>query len=77
MEDNKIYALIAVIVVILIFTVLIFSSNNITEAVVSKDALGDGWYEDGEERFFEERMLGLRNILVLLTGLITTFTLLF
>lgn len=59
MEDNKLYAIIAILVIILIFIVLLLSSSDINGAVVSDKVLDNGWYEDGEERFFDSRLLGL------------------
>lgn len=59
MEDNRLYTIISVLVVVLIFVVIIFSSSETKEAVVSDEVLDEGWYEDGEERFFDSRFFGL------------------
>ena len=59
MEDNKLYAIIAILIIILIFVILLLSSSDINGAVVSDTVLDNGWYEDGEERFFDSRLLGL------------------
>lgn len=59
MEENKLYAIIAILVTILIVVVLIISSSDMKEAVVSCDVLANGWYEDVDERFFDSRLFGL------------------
>lgn len=59
MEDNRVYAIIAILILILIFVVFIFTSGDIKEAVVSEEVLSQGWYEDVEERFNDSNLFGL------------------
>jgi len=58
-NENVIYVLIAVFIVLLIFTTVILSSNDIYEAYVDDIILGKNWYEDVNGRYSDNRYLGL------------------
>jgi hypothetical protein len=58
-RENTIYILISIFVIILIFSTVIFTSNDIYEAYIDDSIIGDNWYEDVSGRYFDERSFGL------------------
>ena len=57
-RDKKIYAIISVFIVILIFITFLVSSNELFQAYVNDKVLTNGWNEDGKG-YYESRLLGL------------------
>ena len=57
-RDNKFYALIAVLIIILIFITVIISSNELFQSYVDDDVLTNGWYENNKSHQ-ETGFLGL------------------
>ena len=57
--DNKIYTIIAIIIIIIIILTIILSTNQLTEAKIKEEFLGDIWSEDISESQGGSRNLGL------------------
>jgi len=55
--DNRIYALIAFFILIVIILAFIFSSNQLIHAYIPNKYLSDGWAEDIEERVSDSQLL--------------------
>jgi len=58
-RENRIYVILAVIILIVILVAVTLGSNKITEAYVSDKALENGWFEDFNERYIDSQFLGL------------------
>jgi hypothetical protein len=58
-SDNKIYAIIAVIIIVIIILTVFFSSNQLNEAIIKNQFLGDEWIEDIKDRDGGSRHFGL------------------
>jgi len=57
--DNKIYAIISVIIIIVVILSIFFASNQLTEAIITDNFLGDIWSEDISESQGGSRHFGL------------------
>lgn len=57
--ETKIYALIAVFFVIIIFLTILFTNNNLELAYVSHSVLGSEWQEDLDERTIDSHFLNI------------------
>ena len=57
--DNKVYAMIAIIIIFIIILTVFFSSNQLNEAIIQDTTLGDQWIEDIKEREAGSRYFGL------------------
>ena len=57
--DNKIYAIIAISIIILVILTVFFSSNQLKEAIIQDEILGIGWIEDIKEREAGSKFFGL------------------
>ena len=55
--ENKIYAIIAVFILVVIFLAVILSSGELKYAVIPDDYLSDGWDEDIEEKDKDYQLL--------------------
>jgi len=55
--ENKIYAVVAVFILVVIVLAVIFSSNQLTPAYIPDKFLSDGWFEDIEERDSDSQLL--------------------
>lgn len=58
-RDNKIYAVIAIFIIVVIVLAVLFSANELNEAKIEDFILGDVWSEDISERDNGSRLLGL------------------
>jgi hypothetical protein len=58
-RDNKIYAVIAIFIIVVIIFAVLFSTNELNEAKIEDFILGDVWSEDISERDSGSRLLGL------------------
>ncbi len=58
-NENRIYVVIAIFIIALIFITVLFSSNDINEAYIKDITLGQDWYEDVSGRFSDVRSFGL------------------
>ena len=57
--DTKVYAIIAILVVIVLVLTIFFSTNTLREAKIEDEALDDSWIEDIDERDSGSNFLGL------------------
>jgi len=57
--DNKIYAVIAIFIIVVIVLAIFFSSNQLTEAYIEDSILGATWSEDINERAGDSQLFGL------------------
>lgn len=58
-RENKIYALIAILIIVIIILAVFFSSTHLIEAKIDDHILGDEWSEDIGERDGDSQLLGL------------------
>ena len=58
-RDNKVYAIIAIFIVLIIVIAVFFSTNRLTAAIIEEDILGESWNEDLTERDSYSGFLGL------------------
>ena len=58
-RDNKIYAVIAISIIIVLVLAIFFSTNQLTEAYIEDNILGDEWSEDISERNGSSQLCGL------------------
>jgi len=58
-RENKIYAAIAIFIIVVIILTVFFSSNQLTEAKIEDCILGDIWREDLGERDGDSQLMGL------------------
>lgn len=58
-RENKIYAVIAIFIIVVIIIAVIFSTNQLTEAYINNHILGDAWSEDLGERDGDSQLCGL------------------
>jgi len=57
--SNRIYALIAIFIIVIIILAIVFSTSNLTPAYVPDDFLDGGWSEDLMERAEGSQLFGL------------------
>ena len=57
--DNKIYAVIAIFIIVVIVLAIFFSSNQLTEAYIVDNILGVTWSDDINERAGDSQLYGL------------------
>jgi hypothetical protein len=58
-KENKIYILIAIFIVIIIFFAVIFSGRDLTPAYIPSDYLEGNWFENLSERSSDSQLFGL------------------
>ena len=58
-RDNKVYAIIAIFIIVVIILGFFFSSNQIIKAYIEDDNLGENWSEDLNERTSGSSSFGL------------------
>ena len=58
-RDNKVYAVIAIFIILIIVIAVFFSTNRLTDAIIEEDILGETWNEDLTERDSYSGFLGL------------------
>jgi len=58
-RENKIYAVIAIFILVVIISTVFFSNYRLTEAYINDDILGNGWSEDIGERNSDSQLFGL------------------
>jgi len=58
-RDNRIYAILAIAIIVVILFAVFFSTNQLTEAYIDDYVLVDGWSEDIGERDSGSQLLGL------------------
>ena len=58
-RENKIYAVIALLIIVIIIVAVFFSSNQLIEAKIDDNILGDIWSEDIGERDGDSQLFGL------------------
>jgi hypothetical protein len=61
-RENRIYLIIAVIIISVIVITVFFSSNTLFKAFIEDETLGDDWYEDITERKENSQLFGLENL---------------
>jgi len=61
--ENKIYAIIAVFILIVIVTTVIITSNNYIPAKIPFEFLSDDWFQDIENTTSESQILSSRSSL--------------
>jgi hypothetical protein len=61
LRDNRIYAIIAVFVIIVIILAVLFSGRDLFPARISHDFWGDDWSEDISERTSSSALFGLES----------------
>ena len=57
--ESKIYAVIAIFIIFIVILAIFFSSNNLTEAIIEDNILGDAWSENLAERDGDSQLWGL------------------
>jgi hypothetical protein len=58
-EENKLYVIIALFVIVVIVLTIVFSGRDLTPARIPFDVLDDDWYWDSENSSKEEGVMGL------------------
>ncbi len=60
-RENRIYIIIAFIIILVIILTVFFSTNTLNKAFIEDFILGDTWYEDIDARKEESQLFGLEN----------------
>lgn len=60
-RENRIYIVIAIVIIAVIILTVFFSTNKLTKAFIEDTILGDSWFEDIDERKEESQLWGLEN----------------